>query len=73
MIALHLRDAAHANAFGQILSQQAVEVLVTAAFPRVIRRGEVDLQREALFEQCVVVEFGAVVERERLELAAMIA
>src|SRR5437660_6798733 len=38
-----------------------------------IRRGEVDLQREALFEQCVVVKFGAVVERERLELAAVTA
>src|SRR6266550_4714297 len=38
-----------------------------------IWRGEVDLQREALFEQCVVVEFGTVVERERLELMAVAA
>ena len=73
VIALRLRHPAHASAFGQILSQQAVEVLVAAAFPCVIRRGEVDLEREALFEQGVVVKFGAVVERERLKLAAMTA
>jgi hypothetical protein len=33
VIALHLRDAAHAHAFGQILSHQAIEVLVAAALP----------------------------------------
>src|SRR2546421_12983607 len=38
-----------------------------------IWRSEVGLHREALFCYCVVVEFGAVVERERLELMAVAA
>src|SRR6266480_5832157 len=36
-----------------------------------IRRGEVDLDWEALLEKCVVVELGAIVERERVEVAAV--
>src|SRR5258706_7222543 len=38
-----------------------------------IRRGEVDFDRETFLEASVVVKLGAVVERDRLELCAMTA
>ena len=72
VIALGLRDRAHASTLGQVLSKQAVEILVAAALPRVIRRSEVDLHWEALFEQSVVMELGSVVEGDRLEPAAVL-
>ena len=68
VIALGLREGAQASSLGQVLSKQAVEVLVAASLPRVIRRGEVDLHREALFEQPVVMELGAVVKGDCLEV-----
>jgi hypothetical protein len=71
VVALGLRYRAHAGALGQVLSDQAVEVLVAASLPRVVRRGEVDRHREARFEQAVVTELGAVVEGDRLEHAAV--
>jgi hypothetical protein len=73
VIASRLRDAAHAHAFGQILSEQAVEVLVAAALPRVVWSCEVHLQRKALLEQRIVMELGTVVEGKGLELAAVLA
>ena len=71
LIALRLRHIAHADALGKVLSQQAVEVFVAATLPRVVRRGEIDLHRELPFECDVVVKLGAVIERERLEVAAV--
>ena len=71
LIALRLCDVAHAGSLGQVLSQQAVEVLVAAALPRVVRRGEVHGDRKASLQYGVVVELRAIVERERLEVAAM--
>jgi len=72
VVALGLRDQAHARALGQVLSHQAVEAFVALSFPRVVRRGEVDLHWEALFEQSVVMELGAVVEGDRLEQPAVL-
>ena len=72
VVALGLRDQAHARALGQVLSHQAVEVFVAPSLPRVVRRGEVDLHWEALFEQLVVMELGAVVEGDRLEQPAVL-
>ena len=73
LIAAYLGDGTHAAALGQILTQQPVEIFIAAAFPGVVRRREVNLDREALFESSVVVELGAVVEGDGLELSAVTA
>ena len=68
VIATCLGHGAHAASLGQVLAQQSIEVLVAAALPGVVRRGEVNLDREALFESGVVVELSAVVEGDGLKL-----
>src|SRR3954468_24112063 len=72
VVALSLCDRTHASALGQVLSKQAIEVLVATSLPRVVRRGEVNLHWEALFEQPVVMELGPVVEGDRLEAPAVL-
>ena len=66
-VTIDLRYGGHGYLFGNVLSDQTVDILVGSAFPRMIRGSEVALQREALLEVFVTVEFGAVVESDRLE------
>ena len=73
LVALSLSHRAHARSLRKVLPEQPVEVLVAASLPRVVRCCEVDLHWEALFELGVIVELGAVVERDRLEASSMLA
>ena len=66
-VAIGLSDGGHASLFGNVLADQAVEVLVAAPFPRMVGGSEVALEREMLLELLVAVELGAVVEGDRLE------
>ena len=63
-IAVGLREVLHADALREVLPNQAVHVLVRAAFPGVMRCGEVELDRQARFEGFVTVELGAIVRRD---------
>src|SRR6266540_1543900 len=65
-IAIVLGEVGHALAFGQILPDQAVGVFVGAAFPRMVRCGEVETRRRRSLEPGVVVEFGAVIDGDGL-------
>ena len=67
VITLFLINILHANSLWYVLTQQAVEVLVGASLPRMIRGGEVALEVELLLQLCIVVELGSVVQAERLE------
>ena len=73
LVALSLSHRAHARSLRKVLPEQPVEVLVAASLPRVVRRCEVDLHREALFELGVVVELGAVVKCDCPEVPAVFA
>jgi hypothetical protein len=66
-VTIDLRNSGHGYLFRNVLADQTVEILVGSAFPRMIGGSEVALQREALLEVFVTVEFGAVVESDRLE------
>src|ERR1700690_552441 len=66
-VTVDLRDGGHGYLLGNVLANQPVEILVGSAFPRMVGGGEVALQREAQLEFFVTVEFGAVVESDRLE------
>lgn len=46
-VTVDLSDGQHGYSFRDVLANQTVEVLATSAFPRVVRSGEVALQREA--------------------------
>ena len=70
-VAVGLSDGGHASLFGNVLADQAVEVLVAASFPRVVGGSEVALKREMLLELLVAVELGAVVEGDCLEAGAV--
>lgn len=71
-VAFSLRDFAHGHSFWEVPPKQSVEVLVGAPLPRVIRGGEVALDRVHLLDGLVVMELGAVVERDRLEPLAVL-
>src|SRR5687768_17060391 len=66
-VALGLREMFEAGSLRQVLANEAVEVLVAAALPGVVRSGEVAPQRGTRLEHLVVMELGAVVEGDRLE------
>ena len=72
-VTVGLGDGGHGNLFGNVLADQAVEILVGSPFPGVVRGGEVALQREALLELFVSMEFGAVVEGDCLEAGFVLA
>ena len=55
-------DLRQIGAFGQVLTQQAVSVLVGAAFPGVVGMGEVDRQIESAFQLDRTGELAAVVQ-----------
>jgi hypothetical protein len=60
---LELGEMRHAAAFGEILPQEAVGVLIGPALPGVVGRGEVDARGGGTLEVAVLVEFGAVDRR----------
>jgi hypothetical protein len=66
-VTIDLSDGGHGDSFGNVLTDQTVEILVGPALPGVIRGSKVALEREALFEFFVPMEFGAVIEGDRLE------
>lgn len=49
---------------GKVLAEQAVEVLITAAFPGMVGIREVADHWELVLKLLVGMEFGAIVERE---------
>src|SRR6266511_1606666 len=65
-IAIVLGEVGHALALGEILAEQAIGVFVGAAFPRMVRRGEVETYRRRSLEPGGVVEFGAVIDGDGL-------
>ena len=62
--ALALGERGQVRALGQILPQQPVGVLVGAAFPGVVRGGEVDRGAQPALERPIHVELGAVIGRD---------
>lgn len=72
LIAFLLRQIFHADAFRNVLPDQAVQIFITAALPGVIRRGEVTKHGKARFERLVVMKLGAVVQREGVKLAGVL-
>lgn len=67
-LTLALGDAGQAGPFRQVLTKQAIEVLVAAALPSMIGRREVHVDVGGGFERRVVMELGAVVGGERFEV-----
>ena len=66
-IALSLRQGSQRGALRQVLTNQAVRVLVRTALPRVIWGREVELELCALFDLFEAVELCAVVGGDGLE------
>ena len=73
VIALRLGRSTQAFSLRQVLPNEPIEVLVTASFPGMVGRGEVAGNREALLEHGEVVELGAVVEGDGLEVSCVLA
>ena len=63
-LAIGLGNPGHRDSFGDVLTDEAVKVLVGASFPGVIGGSEVALQGETLFQNLVVMELSAVVESD---------
>ena len=57
-----LREAFHADAFRQVLTNQAVRVFIGTAFPEVMRRDEVEARLQRRFYLLVRVKFRAIVD-----------
>ena len=70
-IAEGLSNGTHRCSFGNVLADQAVEVLIASAFPRVVRGSEVALYWEVLLKCFIAVELSAVVEGDCLEVGSM--
>jgi len=66
-VAAGLGEAGERGALGEVLADEAVGVLVGAAFPGMMRGGEVDFGAESAFEVLVAVELDAVVGREGMD------
>lgn len=69
--ALGLCQVPQAGSFGSVLADEAIEVFVAAPLPGMVGGGEVAGKLEALFEQGVVVELGAIVEGDGFELVGL--
>ncbi len=63
-IAVVLRQEHHALFLGQVLANEPVGVFVGPAFPRMVRRREVEAGAGALLDRGVAVELGPVVRRD---------
>ncbi len=72
-VALGLGEVSHRLPFGEVLTDQAVGVLVRAAFPGVVRVGEVDGHAGGALDDAEIVELGAVVGGDGLEQVGMAA
>lgn len=70
-VTVGLSEREHGDLLGNVLADQTVEVLVASAFPGMVRSSEVALQRELQFKLFVAMEFGSVVEGDRLEAGLM--
>ena len=64
-IAVVLRQVRHALFLRQVLAKEPVGVFIGAAFPRMVRRREVEAGAGALLDRGVAVELGPVVRRDR--------
>ena len=60
-LALVLGEVSEASAFGQVLADETVGVLIGAALPSMVRGGEVDLGPEPPLDIFEAMELGAVV------------
>jgi len=72
LITVGLGYCAHAHAFWEVLPQQAVEVLVGASLPGMVRRRKITFDRVNLFKRGVIMELRAVVKSDRLDALAML-
>src|SRR5204862_1709949 len=70
-VAITLSDVLQRRPLRQVLAKEAIEVLVRAPFPRMVRRREVAGHSEAALELFVIVKLGTVVERQGVELLAL--
>ena len=71
--ALTLSECSEVGALGQVLPQEPVGVFIGAAFPGVVRRGEVDGGVEALLECFVHVELGTVIRSDGVDGMRLVA
>ena len=62
-VAAGLGEGAHAGAFGEVLTDQAVKLLDTAPLPGVAGSGEVAAPGNTILESFATVELRSVVER----------
>ncbi len=67
LIAASLGEVSQRGAFGQILTDEAVGVLVGAALPGMVRSSEVDGGAKLPFDFLVAVELGTVVRGDRVD------
>ena len=65
-IALLLGDSAQVGSFGQILADEAIRVLVGAAFPGMVWRRKIDLGVQDAFQFPVIMKLGPIVRRDGL-------
>ena len=65
VVAVPLGEITEMNALGQILAEEAIGVFVGAAFPGVVRSGEVDLRAECAFQLFIAVELRPVIRSDR--------
>ncbi len=66
-----LRDSRQGQAFGQILPDESVGVLIGALLPAVVGRGEVEAHRIDGCDLGVPMELGPVVSRDRGDALGM--
>src|SRR3989454_1889571 len=70
-IAIVLGEVSHALALRQVLAHEAIGVFVGAAFPRMVRRGEVETRRRRSLEAGGVVGFGFVFDGDGLHMIGL--
>jgi hypothetical protein len=66
-VAVGLSNVAHRNTLGDVLSDEAIEVLVATTLPGMVGGGEVAFGQELLLQHLVVVEFCSIVESNGLK------
>ena len=69
--AASLAEVLHRRSLGDVLPHQAVGILVRATLPGVVGRGKVEGGAGRPFDVPIAVEFGSVVDGDRLEHVAM--
>ena len=71
-VTLPLGEAAEVRAFGQVLANQSIGVLVGASLPGVVGSGEVDLGSELALDVLVAMELDSVVGSNRADLVCLV-